>query len=189
MFGWRYRTLAWMIACVAQLVTAQDMRQYASRSLFADQKAYRIGDAVTILVVEATNASNDAQTTSERDDDFALRGSGTVSLPQVSVGVGSQFKGSGSTMSRGVVRTKISTKVDSVLANGNLLINGKRRIVINGEEQLLTIHGIVRTSDILADNSVYSYNVSDAEIVFEGSGIVSRAQGPGILTKFLHFLF
>jgi flagellar L-ring protein precursor FlgH len=112
-----------------------------------------------------------------------------VDLPQVSAGLGSQFRGEGSTISRGSVRTKISTQVDSVLANGNLIVNGKRTIVVNGEEQILTISGVIRTSDIMADNSVYSFNLSDATIVFEGNGIVSQAQGPGILTKFLHFLF
>jgi flagellar L-ring protein precursor FlgH len=167
----------------------QDMRGYAGRSLFSDQKAIRVGDAVTILVVEATTASNDARTSSGREDNFSLSGSGSVDLPQVSAGLGSQFRGEGSTISRGSVRTKISTQVDSVLANGNLIVNGKRTIVVNGEEQILTISGVIRTSDIMADNSVYSFNLSDATIVFEGNGIVSQAQGPGILTKFLHFLF
>jgi flagellar L-ring protein precursor FlgH len=148
-----------------------------------------VGDAVTILVVEATTASNDARTSSGREDNFSLSGSGSVDLPQVSAGLGSQFRGEGSTISRGSVRTKISTQVDSVLANGNLIVNGKRTIVVNGEEQILTISGVIRTSDIMADNSVYSFNLSDATIVFEGNGIVSQAQGPGILTKFLHFLF
>jgi flagellar L-ring protein precursor FlgH len=59
---------------------------------------------------------------------------------------------------------------------------------VNGEEQTIKLSGIVRPSDVLADNSVYSFNISDAIIVFEGSGIVSRAQGPGWLTKLLHWL-
>jgi flagellar L-ring protein FlgH len=181
-------TAAGMLA-LAGAGIAQDMRGYAGRSLFSDQKAIRVGDAVTILVVEATTASNDARTSSGREDNFSLSGSGSVDLPQVSAGLGSQFRGEGSTISRGSVRTKISTQVDSVLANGNLIVNGRRTIVVNGEEQVLTISGVIRTSDIMADNSVYSFNLSDATIIFEGNGIVSQAQGPGILTKFLHFLF
>jgi flagellar L-ring protein precursor FlgH len=112
-------------------------------------------------------------------------------LPSVSgsIGTGNQFKGTGATASHGVLRTKLSARVDSVLANGNLVVLGNRKIVINGEEQSMKISGIVRPSDIQADNSVYSYNISDASIMFEGSGIVSRAQGPGWVTKFLHWLF
>jgi flagellar L-ring protein precursor FlgH len=105
------------------------------------------------------------------------------------IGTGNSFKGEGSTSNTGSLRAKISVRVDSVLANGNLVINGKRTIIVNGEEQVITLSGIVRPSDIQADNSVYSYNISDARIAFEGSGIVSHAQGPGWITKLLHWLF
>ena len=112
-------------------------------------------------------------------------------MPNVSLGVGSgnSFKGEGATSSNGSVRARISARVDSVLANGNMMITGNRTIIINGEEQIITISGIVRPSDIQADNSVYSYNISDARIAFEGGGIVARAQGPGWITKLLHWLF
>ena len=75
-----------------------------------------------------------------------------------------------------------------MLPNGNLMINGNRVIIVNGEKQTITISGIVRPSDIQADNSLFSYNISDARIAFEGDGIVSRAQGPGWITKLLHWL-
>jgi flagellar L-ring protein precursor FlgH len=179
---------------VVGVACGQDMRQNVGRSLFADQKATRVGDAVTVLVVESSSASNDAQTSAERESNISFSAAGqagTSTLPDVSLGVGSgnSFKGQGATSSRGSLRAKISARVDSVLANGNLVINGKRTIIINGEEQVITLAGIVRPSDIQADNSVYSYNISDAQIAFEGSGIVSRAQGPGWITKLLHWLF
>jgi len=48
---------------------------------------------------------------------------------------------------------------------------------------------LVRTSDISSANTVYSYNISDAEIVFEGSGMIDRNTSPGWLTKIFHWLF
>lgn len=169
---------------------AQDFRENIGRSLFSDQKANRIGDAVTILVVEALSASNDAQTSSSRNSDISISASGgSLPLTGGNIGTGNQFKGQGATATRGSVRAKLSATVDSVLANGNLVVKGNRRIVVNGEEQSMMISGIVRPSDIQADNSVYSYNISDAQILFEGSGIVARASGPGWITKFLHWLF
>jgi flagellar L-ring protein precursor FlgH len=174
--------------------TGQDLRENANRSLFSDHKATKVGDAVTILVVESSSASNDASTEASRTSDLSLGASGQVgdnSIPSVSVGVGTKngFKGEGATSSRGTLRAKISAVVQSVLPNGNLVVLGKKKIIINNEEQEIRIGGVIRPSDILADNSVYSYNVSEAEIAFEGSGIVSRAQGPGWITKFLHWLF
>jgi len=76
-----------------------------------------------------------------------------------------------------------------VLANGDLVITGLRTIIVNGEEQKITLSGIVRPADILANNSVYSYNIADARIAFEGNGVVSSAQGPGWITKLLHWIF
>jgi flagellar L-ring protein precursor FlgH len=172
---------------------AQDMRENVGRSLFSDQKANRIGDAVTVFVVEVSSASNDAKTTSSRESNLSLSASnksGTGAGMDISagLGVGNQFRGEGATSSRGSVRAKISARVDSVMPNGNLMITGNRTITVNGEEQTIKISGVVRPSDVQADNSVYSYNISDAVIVFEGNGIVSRAQGPGWLTKLLHWL-
>lgn len=173
-------------------VHGQNLRENVGRSLFSDQKANRSGDAVTILVVEVSSASNDAKTSSSRQSSLSLTGSMKTSAPgtdlAAGVGTGNDFKGEGSTATNGSIRAKISARVDSVLANGNLMVSGNRTITVNGEEQTIKISGVIRPSDIQADNSVYSYNISDAVIVFEGSGIVSRAQGPGWLTKLFHWL-
>jgi len=179
---------------IAGNLNAQDMRANSFSSLFSDNKANRIGDAVTILVVESSQASNNAETTSGRSSELGFGANaslGKSSVPEAKVGVGSnnEFSGSGSTKTTGLIRTKISATIDSVLDNGNLVIKGSRKITINGEEQIVKIKGIVRSADILADNSVYSYSISEAEINFEGSGIIADAQKPGWLTRFFHWIF
>lgn len=183
-----------LLVLTVSVINSQDMRRNAAFSLFSDNKANQRGDAVTIIVMESSQATNNAETSAGRTSDLSFGLSSGVdksALPKVDVNMnsGNSFSGSGSTKATGVVRTKISATVDSVLANGNLLIKGSRRIVINGEEQLVFIKGIVRPSDIGADNSVLSYNISDAEITFEGSGIIDDSQKPGWLTKFFHWIF
>lgn len=175
-----------LLACA---VSSQDFRESISRSLVADQKATSAGDLVTILIVEATTASNDARTSASRTSDIAVGGNVYIPIPEQSLGTGNQFKGEGTTSSRGYIRTKMSARVDSVFSNGNLFIKGTKKSVINGEEQNIQISGIVRPADIQSDNSVYSYNIADASIAIEGSGLVSRSQEPGWLTKLFHFLF
>ncbi len=173
---------------------AQDMRENSFKSLFADQKANKIGDAITIIVIESSQASNNAEKSSGRSSDLGFNLSGNVAkepIPNADVGLGTknEFEGSGSAKTSGMVRTKISATIDSVLSNGNLIVRGSRKIIINGEEQIVSIKGIVRTSDIMADNSVLSYNLSDAEIIFEGTGLIHDSQEPGWLTKFFHWIF
>ena len=169
---------------------AQDMRENVMKSLFADQKAGHAGDAITIIVVETNSATNDASTNSSRESNFSLGAQTGATSPGINVGLGTAngFKGQGGTSSKGTVQAKLSARVDSVQPNGNLYISGNRVITVNGEKQTITISGIVRPSDIQADNSLFSYNISDAQIAFEGDGIVSRAQGPGWITILLHWL-
>ncbi len=175
-------------------LNAQDMRQSAYASLFSDQKANRVGDAITILVIESTQASNNSETSAGRKSDLGFGLSGGIdktTLPNVDLKVGSNndFSGKGSTQTTGNIRTKIGATVDSVLANGNLVIRGSKRIVINGEEQVIKVKGVVRPSDISPDNAVLSYNIADAELSFEGNGIINDNQKPGLLTKLFHWLF
>jgi len=176
------------------LTTAQDMRQNGFNSLFSDQKANRIGDAITIEVMESSEAANNAETSAGRKSEIGFSGSGSLdqtTLPSANLDIGSNndFSGAGATKSSGMVRTRISATIDSVLSNGNLFVRGSRKISINGEEQTITIQGIVRVSDISSDNTVKSYNISDAEIVIEGNGMIDRVQSPGWITKLFHWLF
>ncbi len=179
---------------VVATVYPQNMRKNSFYSLFSDQKASYVGDAITIIVVESSLATNKAKTSSGKESDLGYNLAGSVNgsaLPDVNLGIGSKndFKGAGSTETSGIIQTKISATIDSVLNNGNLIISGSKKITINGEEQLINIKGVVRTSDVRADNSVLSYNISDAEISFEGSGLIDDAQSPGWLTKFFHWIF
>lgn len=190
----KVKRYAVMLLMGASTAFAQDMRGNLSRSLFSDQKANQIGDAVTVLILESTSAVNDAKTATSRGSDISLSanastGSSSGTNIGGGIGTGNQFKGEGTTSNRGSLRAKIAAHVDSVLANGNLVINGSRSITINGEEQTLKISGVVRPSDIMADNSVYSFNISDAKIVLQGEGSLTKVQEPGWLTKIFHWLF
>ena len=176
------------------LINAQNMSQNGFRSLFSDYKAVNLGDAITIIVVESSQASNAAQKSTGRESDIGFGFSGGVDeteLPNVDLDLGSrnEFEGSGSAKTAGMVRTKLSALIDSVLSNGLVRIKGSRKIVVNDEEQMITIKGLVRTSDISSDNTVLSYNISEAEIIFQSDGQIKSAQEPGWITKLFHWLF
>lgn len=185
------------IILIAAAVTlpAQDFKENASRSLFSDYKAIRLGDAITVIVMEESEASNSANLSSGRTSGLSFGASGTMDdeamIPTANgdFSLDNQFEGGGSITSGGMMKTMISAQIDSVLPNGNLSIVGYRVISINGEDQEISIKGIVRPSDVQADNTVYSYNISEAEIVLEGSGMIDRNTVPGIFTRIIHWLF
>jgi len=76
---------------------------------------------------------------------------------------------------------KITAQITEVLPNGNLRIQGRRRIKVNNEEQIISVEGIIRPADINEDNSIYSIYIADAQIKYEGKGVLGENQRPGIL--------
>ncbi len=186
-----------LVSLTCSSTFTQDMRGNISRSIFSDNKASRVGDAITVIVLEVSSASNNATTETERSSDISLSASGSSSgignVPSIntsaSIGTGNKFTGGGTVQNRGDVRATISAAVDSVFPNGNLHIHGTKTISIRNEDQMIEITGIVRPSDIESDNSILSTKVSEAVIVFSGNGMVDRAREPGWLTKIFHWIF
>ena len=168
--------------------------QNPSSSLFADYKASRVGDAVTVIVTEQNSASKDASTNTSRTSTINASGSGNVgsrNLPSagLQVGTDNEFKGSGSTSETGSMKAVISARVVKVDEYGNLEISGSRLISVNGQDQIIRISGTIRPSDIQPDNTISSTYISDAKIIFEGKGSIDQSQSPGLLTRLFHWLF
>jgi flagellar L-ring protein precursor FlgH len=177
------------------MLFAQNFSYNASRSIFSDYKALNKGDAITVIVVESSKASNQSNLESARNGSIGVSGSASMgSTPMLpdskgSVGTSNDFKGGGKITSEGSFTTKLSAIVDSVYPNGLLHIKGTRKLEVNGEEQSISISGLVRPIDITSSNTVFSYNISEANIVLEGSGMIDRNTSPGWLTKLFHWLF
>ncbi len=172
-------------------VRGQDVIQ---RSLFSDQKAFRVGDIITVIIFEASSAESNTERSTSRSGNISgsVSGAGALSfIPESGyfVGTGNEFKGQGSTSSRGTVKARISAKIVGIDSVGNLIIEGSRKVNVNGDVQLIKIKGIVRPSDVSWDNTVYSYNIANAEIELTGKGMIYRSQSPSWITRLLHWLF
>ncbi|MCX7880701.1 MAG: flagellar basal body L-ring protein FlgH [Ignavibacteria bacterium] len=167
--------------------------QKSERSLFSDVKAYKVGDALTILIVEGTQADNVANTKESRTTSVGGAIEGNLNTKRFDAGgeisTTTGFSGNGQTSRRETIRAKVSARVVKLDEVGNLVIEGKRTTKINGETQTITISGVVRPVDILPNNNVFSYNILDLTLSIEGDGSVSRIQEPGLITRFLRILF
>lgn len=179
------------VACAVPLKA--QFNQNNSRSLFSDVKAYRIGDAVMILIIEETSADNSATTTQTTKTDLSggvgASTGGTSFDGAVSLGTGNAFNGRGQTSRNEKFRARLSARVVSVEDNGNLKIEGKRTFQLNGENQSITLTGFIRPADIQSDNSIISHSIMDLVVTYEGEGTITKAQEPGLITKFLRWLF
>ncbi len=154
---------------------------------YGDRKALREGDILTISVVENATASNKADTTLTRDSSlkatvtefFAMQNfAGTTPLSRdiIDATTKNAHTGTGTTTRAGVLTASMTVVVRQVLANGNLVVQGSRTLVVNHEEQFMTLTGIVRPQDVSRDNVVLSTQVADARIAFGGVGVVADKQ-------------
>ncbi|NNF99237.1 MAG: flagellar basal body L-ring protein FlgH [Desulfobacteraceae bacterium] len=167
--------------------------------MYTNPKAKRIGDVVTVNIVEQSKASNQASTNTGRESGISA---GVTSFfgaeseypatqgffnPFGTVGAKYQndFKGTGTTKRSGELKAVITARVVDILPNGNLVINGSREVMVNSEKQLITLSGIVRPMDITASNEVKSTYLSDARISYSGAGIINDKQHPGWLSRAL----
>jgi flagellar L-ring protein FlgH len=156
---------------------------------YADQKARRVGDVLTVRIVEAAEASNAADTGLSRkssisarvDNFFTAKKFLGVPLSQNAVESSSEnaHVGSGTTTREGKVTASMTAVVTQTLPNGNLVIKGVRAVGVNHEEQFITLTGIVRQEDIARNNTVLSSQIADAHITLTGAGVVDDKQKSG----------
>ena len=164
--------------------------------MFADKRARSIGDIITILVQEnnTTSKENSTQTSKSSSVDASLdtvlyspAASGFLTkggkMPAMKFGGTQSFDGGGKINNSEKLTARIAVRVVDVLPNGNMIIEGRRETTVSGEKQEAVLHGVVRSEDVAANNTVFSYNVADASIKFTGKGTISDNQRKGWLHK------
>jgi flagellar L-ring protein precursor FlgH len=173
--------------------------QSTSSGLTNDLKARRKGDTLTIVISEIASASKEAKTDTSRDSSVSvgipallgLEKSGFVKnnfadlAKLISASTNTSFEGAGSTSRQENLRATITARVVDVLPSGNLMIEGRRNIRVNEEDQIIVLEGTVRSRDIAQDNTVNSIYVADARISYSGRGIISDRQSPGWLMNII----
>lgn len=168
--------------------------QNSGQSLFSDVKAYKVGDALMVYIVEEFQAKGNSAMQNGRDSklgvdiDLGLNLLGSAKA-NGNLSHNNDFESGGQTSRNENIKTKLSVRVTEVEPNGNLKIEGTRTTKINGETQKIRIQGVVRPVDVYADNSIFSYNILDLTLLIEGEGQISEIQEPGLISKFIRFLF
>ncbi len=162
--------------------------------LVTDRRARKVGDLITVRLVERTRASKSASAESGRDSDNALRFPPALplaaTLDRATQGGASQsFKGSGSAEQNNELFGEITVSVAEVLPGGLLRIAGEKRLMLNRGEEHLQLTGLVRPDDLGFDNIVPSTRIADARIRFGGTGQVADNSRQGWLARLFGTFF
>ncbi|UCF95335.1 MAG: flagellar basal body L-ring protein FlgH [Desulfobacterales bacterium] len=181
--------------------------------LFVDLKARRVGDIVTVKVVESSKATNKATTQTGRNSSLQagidqlfgiedwwqndilpdIGGDWPKVNPFGSTSVKgsmqSAFDGSGTTTRSGNLTAFITARITEILPGGNFRIVGSREVVVNHESQMIILSGTIRPRDISPDNVILSTFISEAQIAYSGTGIIDDRQRPGWLANLLNTIW
>ena len=178
-------------------VMADSLWNDNSASPYSPSKAYKVGDIINVVILENTTAQNQANTKTNVSDNLSSKFTHTLQRlapiigmnTQVNGQLQNQYTGDGSTSRGNNVQARIAAWVIEVLPNGNLQIKGRHKVNVNDEVQEITLTGTVRPRDIAGSNTVYSYQVANAELTVSGAGAVSDTAQPGWLTRIFNWLF
>jgi flagellar L-ring protein FlgH len=171
-------------------------------TLFQDTRAARLGDIITLKVDESEVAMHEAGTQLSRESSMSFQMPALLGLATQLQNAGmnidparlldiaskSNFDGQGSTSRSGKLIATIQARVKQVLPNGDLYLEGSKIVAVSGEDHHLYISGVIRQEDVQPDNSVPSSKVADAQVIYNGVGILSEQQRQGWLARLFTFL-
>jgi flagellar L-ring protein FlgH len=153
----------------------------------SDRVTVRTGDVITILIDEFTLASADKNVTAsaERDRDVSLR-AGTRG-GSLRTGNDLSSRSSGESSRRERFQAEISAQIVEILPGGVARIEGKKKLRIDDHEQEVTVRGFVRTQDITVSNTIDSWRIAQAELLYDSNGELGKTRG-GIWSKLLNLI-
>lgn len=160
--------------------------------MFEDRRPRNVGDIVTVMLEEKTNAAKGVSTNTSRSGSSNL---GVTAAPKFMDGVinakldtdisgENTSKGTGNSSANNTFTGSITTTVVGVLPNGNLQIAGEKQIAINRGSEYVRLSGVVDPRSITGTNTVSSTRVADARIEYRSKGVMDEVQTMGWLQRF-----
>jgi flagellar L-ring protein FlgH len=186
-----------MPAVKPETASSGSLWKAGSRAFFADQRARRLGDILTVRIDIADSArlnnsfdrETDGATSSGVTSIFGkesligrlLPSGGSTPFDPANLIGGrgtSSASGAGTINRQERISLSVAAVVIDILPNGNMVIAGKQEVRINNELRELDVTGVIRPEDISPENAVSHDQMADARISYGGRGVLSTVQRP-----------
>jgi flagellar L-ring protein precursor FlgH len=164
------------------------------RDLYNGSKPSGLGDIVTVMLEENTQAQKSASSDLAKSNDLSMD---PLSLGGEEITIGERTlsyevsndnssTGSSSADQSNSLQGSISVQVINVLANGNLMVRGEKWLTLNTGDEYIRLSGTIRPADIGPDNTIASTRISNARIQYSGTGERQDTQEQGWLARFFN---
>jgi len=162
--------------------------------LFEDNKAFRVGDILSVTLSESTTAKKAAATNTSKQDDLSTNSAGTIlgatptfkglNLLNNSLTGNRAFAGSGDTSQSNSLTGEIAVTITRIFPNGNLEIRGEKLIGLTQGSEYIRLSGFVRPQDVSSSNTIVSNKIANSRIYYGGGGVVAESTSQGWLSRF-----
>jgi flagellar L-ring protein precursor FlgH len=159
-----------------------------SDSWFGKSRSFRVGDVITVLLNESSQATRTQNGTITRDSTNNMIPTG---LSNWTAGVGGLMKGfktdGGSLSNKGTgaadqqasLTGSVAVAVVEVMPNGNLVLRGEKQLALTEGSEIIQVAGIIRPDDVSPSNTVQSKRLANAQIAYRGTGDLANATRAG----------
>jgi len=180
---------------------------YREISVFAvpppEPKMIKKNDFITIIIREESEVSSKGTSDLKRQSDidasvesfarinfanFALQESINGAAPGVKASASRNFKGEATVDRTDSVIMRVTARVADVKPNGTLVLEARKKIKNDEEEQTLLCSGMCRVEDLTPDNTVLSTQLYDLEFSKMNKGQVRTSTKTGLVHKLLDFI-
>ncbi len=160
--------------------------------LFEDQTAKRVGDILTITLLEKTQAKKADDLNTQKDTSMSVTAPTLFGMAskfltgndlETKMASNKAFTGKGAADQSNSLSGNISVTVVDVLPNGNLSVRGEKRVTLNQGDEFIRLSGIVKPVDIASTNIITSDKVADVTIMYVGEGAMADASKMGWLAR------
>jgi flagellar L-ring protein precursor FlgH len=158
--------------------------------LTSGARATSVGDIITIVLVEKTQATKSNSADTSRNGNIGLSPPTTgilskaFSASDVAMGGQNTFTGKGAATQSNALNGEITVTIAQVYPNGTMMVKGEKALTLNRGDEFIQISGLVRQADIGPDNRIASTRVADAKIIYKGKGEIANASRQGWLQRF-----
>ena len=159
-----------------------------SDAWFGRGRNYQIGDLITVMLNESTQADRSQKTDVSRDASNTALPSGANTLlgnvhpffDGLSLNAAKTASaGKGSAAQAASLTGSVTVTVTEILANGNLVVRGEKKLGLSEGTEVIQVAGVIRPQDIGPNGTVQSLRLANAQISYRGTGDLAAASKPG----------
>lgn len=161
------------------------------RPMFEDRRARHVGDVLTIVINEKTQAGKQASSSGSKTSEVDSSISAVAGVPlKMFQGIGVNAEASNTYDDRSKLDSSntfsgsVTVTVIEVLPNGNLVVAGEKQVALDKGTEYVRLSGVVHPDTIQAGNTVSSTRVADARIEYRTSAKFDEAEVMSWLARF-----